>query len=100
MAIRKLFIANRGEIAVRIVRAAQSLGIATVQGHSEADADMLAVRLADQAVCIGPAPAKASYLNAARIIDAAKASGAVGRIELNSVECPPKMLSWKIQKIN
>jgi acetyl-CoA carboxylase biotin carboxylase subunit len=76
MAIRKLFIANRGEIAVRIVRAAQSLGIATVQGHSEADADMLAVRLADQAVCIGPAPAKASYLNAARIIDAAKAAGA------------------------
>ncbi|WP_372027165.1 acetyl-CoA carboxylase biotin carboxylase subunit [Tistrella mobilis] len=76
MAIRKLFIANRGEIAVRIIRAAQSLGIATVQGHSEADADMLAVRLADQAVCIGPAPAKASYLNAARIIDAAKAAGA------------------------
>ncbi|MEN2979375.1 acetyl-CoA carboxylase biotin carboxylase subunit [Tistrella bauzanensis] len=75
MAIKRLFIANRGEIAVRIVRAAKALGIETVQAHSEADADMLAVRLADQAACIGPAPAKASYLNAAAIIAAARETG-------------------------
>ncbi|ETX28939.1 acetyl-CoA carboxylase biotin carboxylase subunit [Roseivivax isoporae] len=76
MAIRKLFIANRGEIAVRIVRAAQSLGIETVQAHSEADRDMLAVRLADSAVEIGPAPAKESYLNVDRVVRAAVESGA------------------------
>ncbi|GGB25522.1 acetyl-CoA carboxylase biotin carboxylase subunit [Tistrella bauzanensis] len=75
MAIKRLFIANRGEIAVRIVRAASALGIETVQAHSEADADMLAVRLADRAACIGPAPAKASYLNAAAIIAAARETG-------------------------
>ncbi|MFE3836425.1 acetyl-CoA carboxylase biotin carboxylase subunit [Pseudogemmobacter sonorensis] len=76
MAIRKLFIANRGEIAVRIIRAAQSLGIGTVQAHSEADADMLAVRLADEAVCVGPAQAAKSYLNIGAVVAAAKASGA------------------------
>lgn len=62
MAITRLFIANRGEIAVRIIRAANDLGITTVQAYSEADADMLAVKLADEAVCVGPAPAKDSYL--------------------------------------
>lgn len=63
MAIKRLFIANRGEIAVRIIRAAQGLGIHTIQAHSETDVDMLAVKLADEAVCVGPAPAKDSYLN-------------------------------------
>lgn len=76
MAIKKLFIANRGEIAVRIVRAAQEMGITAIQAHSEADADMLAVRQADQAVSIGPAPAAKSYLNIPAIIAAAKESGA------------------------
>ncbi len=76
MAIQKLFIANRGEIAVRIIRAAQSLGIRTVQAHSEADADMLAVRLADEAICVGPAQAAKSYLNIEAVVAAAKASGA------------------------
>ena len=63
MAIKRLLIANRGEIAVRIIRAAKSMGIHTIQAHSEADADMLAVRQADEAVCIGPAQAAQSYLN-------------------------------------
>lgn len=76
MAIRKLLIANRGEIAVRIIRAAQKLGIRTVQVHSEADRDMLAVRLADEAVCIGPAPAAQSYLSIPAILDAALQTGA------------------------
>ena len=76
MAIRKLLVANRGEIAVRIIRAARKLGIATVQVHSRADADMLAVRLADEAVDIGPPSAAKSYLDVAAIVEAAKASGA------------------------
>jgi acetyl-CoA carboxylase biotin carboxylase subunit len=76
MAIRKLLIANRGEIAVRIIRAAQGLGIPTVQAHSMADADSLAVRLADEAVDIGPPHAAKSYLNVDAILKAARDSGA------------------------
>lgn len=75
MAIRRLFVANRGEIAVRIIRAAHTLGIEVVQAYSEADADMLAVRLADHAVCVGPPHAAKSYLNASRMISAARDSG-------------------------
>lgn len=75
MAIRRLFVANRGEIAVRIIRAAHTLGIEAVQAYSEADADMLAVRLADHAVCVGPPQAAKSYLNAPRLISAARDSG-------------------------
>jgi acetyl-CoA carboxylase biotin carboxylase subunit len=76
MAIEKLLVANRGEIAVRIIRAAQSLGIATVQVHSMADADSLAVKMADEAVDIGPPHAAKSYLNVEKILDAARATGA------------------------
>ncbi|MEJ8571410.1 acetyl-CoA carboxylase biotin carboxylase subunit [Microbaculum marinum] len=76
MAIEKLLIANRGEIAVRIVRAARELGISTVQAHSAADAESLAVRLADEAVEIGPPQAAKSYLNIEAVVDAAKAAGA------------------------
>lgn len=76
MAIRKLLIANRGEIAVRIIRAAKELGIRTVQVHSAADADSLAVRLADEAVLIGPPSAAKSYLNIAAILEAASQTGA------------------------
>jgi acetyl-CoA carboxylase, biotin carboxylase subunit len=76
MAISKILIANRGEIAVRIIRAARDLGITTVQAMSAADRDMLAVRLADEAVEIGPAPAQKSYLNKEAIVAAALASGA------------------------
>ena len=73
---RSLFIANRGEIAVRINRAARSLGMEVVQAHSEADADMLAVKLADRAVEIGPPAATKSYLDIARVVEAARSAGA------------------------
>jgi acetyl-CoA carboxylase biotin carboxylase subunit len=72
MAISRLLIANRGEIALRIHRAAHEMGIETVAVHSTADADAMHVRLADHAVCIGPPPAKDSYLNVAAIISAAE----------------------------
>ncbi len=72
MAISKLVIANRGEIALRIHRACHEMGIKTVAVHSTADADAMHVRLADEAVCIGPPPAKDSYLNIANIISAAE----------------------------
>jgi acetyl-CoA carboxylase biotin carboxylase subunit len=76
MPIKKLLIANRGEIAVRIIRAAQELGIATVQVHSAADTDSLAVQMADEAVLIGPPMASKSYLNIANILKAAADTGA------------------------
>jgi propionyl-CoA carboxylase alpha chain len=72
----KILIANRGEIAVRIIKTCRRLGIGTVQVHSEADAGSLAVELADQAVLIGPPPAAQSYLRADRIIEAARETGA------------------------
>jgi len=72
MAISRLLIANRGEIALRIHRAAHEMGIETVAVHSTADADAMHVRLADHAVCIGPPPARDSYLNVAAIIAAAE----------------------------
>ena len=73
---KKILIANRGEIAVRVVRACRELGIASVVAYSEADRDSLAVRLADEAVCIGPAPSAKSYINTPAIISAALISGA------------------------
>ncbi|TGN40092.1 acetyl/propionyl/methylcrotonyl-CoA carboxylase subunit alpha [Marinobacter confluentis] len=74
--LRKLLIANRGEIAVRIIRTAKALGYRTVAVFSEADAKALHVELADEAVCIGPAQVNASYLNADAILDAARKTGA------------------------
>src|SRR5882672_2594642 len=76
MTIHKLLIANRGEIAVRIIRAARELGLATVQVYSKADKDSLAVRLADESVDIGPPQASKSYLNRDAILVAAKTTGA------------------------
>ncbi len=76
MAIKRLLIANRGEIAVRIQRAARELGIYTIQVHSLADADSLAVRMADEAVNIGPPSAAKSYLNVEALLLAAKEAGA------------------------
>ena len=76
MAIQKVLIANRGEIALRIHRACHEMGIKSVAVHSTADADAMHVRLADQAVCIGPPPANESYLNIPNIISAAEISGA------------------------
>ena len=72
MAITKLLIANRGEIALRIHRACHEMGIRTVAVHSTADTDAMHVRLADETVCIGPPPAAESYLNIANIISAAE----------------------------
>ncbi|MDF1721376.1 MAG: acetyl-CoA carboxylase biotin carboxylase subunit [Minwuia sp.] len=76
MAIKKLLVANRGEIAVRIIRAAQALNIRTVQAHSMADADSLAVQMADEAVNIGPPHAAKSYLKVDAVLQAARDSGA------------------------
>ncbi|MCC6827797.1 MAG: acetyl-CoA carboxylase biotin carboxylase subunit [Novosphingobium sp.] len=76
MAISRLLIANRGEIALRIHRAAHEMGIETVAVHSTADADAMHVRLADHAICIGPPAARDSYLNVAAIISAAEISRA------------------------
>ncbi len=72
----KVLIANRGEIALRIHRACHELGIKTVAVHSTADARAMHVRLADETVCIGPPPARASYLNIAAILSAATITGA------------------------
>src|SRR5277367_2284185 len=69
---KKILIANRGEIALRIIRAARELGIRTVAVHSTADANALHVRFADEAVCIGPPPSKESYLNIPAILSAAE----------------------------
>ena len=73
----KILIANRGEIALRILRACRELGIKAVAVHSEADRDLKHVRLADESVCIGPAASKESYLNAPAIISAAEVTDAV-----------------------
>ena len=72
----KILIANRGEIALRVIRAAKELGVATVAIHSTADADAMHVRMADESICIGPPPSAQSYLNVASIISACEVSGA------------------------
>src|SRR3981189_164103 len=72
----KILIANRGETALRVLRACKELGIATVAVHSTADADAMHVRLADESVCIGPPAARESYLNMPAILTAAAITGA------------------------
>src|SRR6185312_9549292 len=75
MPIQRLFIANRGEIAVRIARTAHELGIETVLGVSEADKETLAAQMVDRVVVLGPAAAARSYLDVSLIVHAAKATG-------------------------
>src|ERR1044072_2421144 len=75
MMIRRVLIANRGEIAVRIIRACQMLGIETVIATSEADREAMPARLADRAICIGPARSADSYLNPRAIVTAALGAG-------------------------
>jgi acetyl-CoA carboxylase, biotin carboxylase subunit len=72
---KKILVANRGDIAVRVIRACQEMKIATVAVYSQADAQSLPVKMADQSVCIGPAPSKDSYLNAPNILSAAIITG-------------------------
>ena len=74
--IQKLLIANRGEIAVRIIRACREMGIESVAVYSEADQESLHTQLADEAVCIGPSASSESYLNMESIISAAMVTGA------------------------
>ena len=73
---KKILIANRGEIALRVIRACRELGVETVAVHSSVDAGALHVRFADEAVCIGPGPARKSYLNVPQILAAAEITGA------------------------
>lgn len=73
--IQRLFVANRGEIAVRIIRACRKLGVEAVIGVSEADRESLAAKFADRAVCVGPTPAVQSYLRMDAIVTAAKGTG-------------------------
>ena len=73
---KKILIANRGEIAVRIIRACKEMGIGTVAVYSEADREAMHVHMADEAVCIGPAKSKDSYLNMQNIISATVLTGA------------------------
>nr|MCU0255930.1 hypothetical protein [Vicinamibacterales bacterium] len=75
-AIRRVLVANRGEIAVRVIRACRELGIASVAIHSEVDAEAPHTVLADDARCVGPAPASQSYLDIGRVVDAARDAGA------------------------
>src|ERR687894_138202 len=82
----KILIANRGEIALRILRAAKELGIATVAVHSTADADAMHVRLADESVCIGPPAARDSYLNIPALIAACEITGG-DAIHLGERDC-------------
>ena len=72
----KILIANRGEIALRVVRACQEMGIRSVAVHSTADSDAMHVRMADESVCIGPPPSSESYLSPAAIISACEITGA------------------------
>ena len=85
----KILIANRGEIAVRIIRACKEMGIASVAVYSEADRDCLHVALADECVCIGPASPKDSYLCQERILSAALLTGAqaIHRLRLSLRKC-------------
>ena len=72
---KKVLIANRGEIALRVIRACRELGVRTVAIHSTADAESLHVQFADEAVCVGPPPSRDSYLNVRAVMSAAEVTG-------------------------
>ena len=91
--LEKVLIANRGEIALRVLRACKELGIKTVAVHSTADRDLKHVRLADEAVCIGPPPSAQSYLNVPSIISAAQAKGNTSTSPRPRAACTPSARS-------
>src|SRR5918912_985353 len=91
--LKKILIANRGEIACRVARACRERDIATVAVYSDADRDAVHVRMADEAVHIGPAPAKDSYLRVEKILDAAKQTGAEADAGLVSSAPPPSAIT-------
>ena len=76
--MRKILVANRGEIALRVMRSIKEMGISTVAVYSEADKNAPFVRFADEAVCIGPPPSSQSYLNSAKILEVCKSLGVDG----------------------
>ena len=82
--IKRVLIANRGEIALRILRACREMGIRTVAVHSTADDNAMHVRLADESVCIGPPPARDSYLNIPAIVSACEITGAEAATVVNN----------------
>lgn len=86
-----MLVANRGEIACRVMRTARRLGVATVAVYSDADRGALHVRAADEAVRIGPPPARESYLNARAIIEAALRTGAQVRLPTPPLPCRPSL---------
>ena len=94
MPIQKILVANRSEIAIRVFRAANEMGIKTVAVHSTADRDLKHVRLADESVCIGPASSTDSYLNIPAIISAAEVTDAdaihPGYGFLSEIDGPPR----------
>lgn len=109
--LEKVVIANRGEIALRILRACKELGIKTVAVHSTADRELKHVLLADETVCIGPAPSTKSYLNIPAIIAAAEVTGADAihpdmvfyrkmRILQNKLNVPALFLSDRPRKLS
>ena len=89
MAIERIFIANRGEIAVRVIRTCQKLGIETVLGMSEADRFSLGAQLADRALCLGPAAPAASYLNIPTVVQAA-----LGKVAMQQNVDMRKISAW------
>lgn len=95
--LEKVLIANRGEIALRILRACKELGIKTVAVHSTADRELMHLGLADESVCIGPAPGSQSYLNIPAIISAAEVTGAtaIHRVTASSPRTPTSPSRWR-----
>ena len=95
----KILIANRGEIALRVIRACREMGIKSVAVHSTADADAMHVRMADESVCIGPAAGTDSYLCMPAIISACEITGAHRPFTQATGFCPKTRVLYRLSKI-